>query len=141
MFRVVLGILKGALVGAAVGAGAWKLGLSAGALAFAAYGLVGALVGVVCGKPLWRQETLWTPVLKGIFGFALGMGLYWGAKKLFGNAHLAFATGFGAPDRPLVEIPYLMGPLIGLVYGVFVELDDSAGAKPPAAVKSGGAKG
>jgi hypothetical protein len=133
MFRLVLGILKGAVVGAAVGVGAWKLGLAGGALAFAAYGLVGALVGVVCGKPIWRQETLWTPLLKGIFGFAIGSGLYWGARKLFGGAHLAFASGFGAPDRPFVEIPYLVGPLIGLIYGAFVEVDDSSGAKEAAA--------
>jgi hypothetical protein len=139
MFRVALGVLKGAVVGAAIGALSWKLGLAGGVLAFGAYGLIGALVGVVCGKPLWRQETLWTPLLKGIFGFAIGGGLYWGARKILGGLHLPFATGLGAPDRPLVEIPYLLGPLIGLVYGAFVEVDDSGGSKETAA-KGGPAK-
>jgi hypothetical protein len=136
MFRVVLGIIKGAVVGAAVGAASWKLGIGGGILAVGAYGLVGALVGVVCGKPLWRQETLWTPLLKGIFGFAIGAGLYWGARKLLGETHLPFATSLGAPDRPFVEIPYLVGPLIGLLYGAFVEVDDGSGGKE-AAAKSG----
>ena len=134
MLRVVLGILKGAIVGVAVGAGAWKLGLGGGWIAFGAYGLIGALVGVVCGKPLWKQETLWTPLLKGIFGFAIGCGLYWGARKLLGGTAFPFAAAVGAPaDRPLIEIPYLLGPLVGLIYGVFVEVDDGAKAPPPAA--------
>jgi hypothetical protein len=142
MLRVVLGILKGAIVGAAVGAGAWKLGLGGGVLAFGAYGLIGALVGVVCGKPIWKQETLWTPLLKGIFGFAIGCGLYWGARKVLGTTAFPFAAAIGAPaDRPLTEIPYLLGPLVGLLYGVFVEVDDgSSGAgKGPAAAAKGAA--
>src|ERR1043165_5833763 len=123
MVRVVLGILKGAIVGAAVGAGAWKLGLTSGVLAFAAYGLVGAMVGVVCGKPIWRQETLWTPLLKGIFGFAVGLGLAWGGRKLLGGTPFPFAAAIGAPaDRPMVDIPYILGPLVGVLYGVFVEV-------------------
>jgi hypothetical protein len=131
MLRLVLGVLKGAIVGAAVGYGAWKLGLG-GALGFVVYGLVGALVGVVCGKPLWRQETLFTPLLKSIFGFAVGVGLFFGARKILGGMHLAIATGLGAPDRPLIEVPFLLAPLIGLIYGAFVEVDDGSGSKPAA---------
>jgi hypothetical protein len=141
MLRLVLGIVKGAIVGAAVGFGAWKLGLGGGALAFAAYGVVGALVGVVCGKPLWRQETLFTPLLKGIFGFAVGVGLFYGARKLLGGTHLALATGFGAPDRPFVEVPFLIGPLIGLLYGAFVEVDDSSSGGGKDTAKSGPTSG
>jgi hypothetical protein len=135
MLRLVLGILKGAIVGAAIGYGAWKVGIGGGVLGFVVYGLVGALVGVVCGKPLWRQETLFTPLLKSIFGFAIGVGLFYGAHKLLGDWHLAFATGLGAPDRPLVEIPFLLAPLIGLIYGAFVEIDDGSGGGKAVAAK------
>jgi hypothetical protein len=140
MLRVVLGIFKGAIVGAAVGFGAWKLGLAGGFLAFIAYGIVGALVGVVCGKPIWRQETLFTPLLMGIFGFAVGAVLYYGARKIFGGAHFALATGFGAPDLPFVEVPFLVGPLIGLLYGAFVEVDDGSSAAKPGATTKPAAK-
>jgi hypothetical protein len=134
MLRLVLGILKGAIVGAAVGYGAWKIGLGgAGSLGFIVYGLVGALVGVVCGKPIWRQETLFTPLLKSIFGFGIGVGLFFGARKVLGGMHLGIATGLGAPDSPLVDLPFLLGPLIGLVYGAFVEVDDGSGKAAPAA--------
>jgi xanthine/uracil permease len=136
MLRLVLGVLKGAAVGAGVGLGAAKIGFGDGVLAFAVYGLVGALVGIVCGKALWRQETLFTPLLKGIFGFAIGVGLYYGVRKLFGSAHFPLATGFGAPDRPFVEIPFLVGPLIGMIYGAFVEVDDSGSGKSAAVSKT-----
>jgi len=133
MLRLVLGILKGAIVGAAVGYGAWKVGLgSAGSLGFVVYGLVGALVGVVCGKPIWRQETLFTPLLKSIVGFGIGAGLFFGARKVLGGMHLGLATGFGAPDRPLVEVPFLLGPLIGLIWGALIEVDDGGGKAPAA---------
>jgi hypothetical protein len=136
MLRVFLGLIKGGIIGAAVGFGAWKLGLSTGALAFITLGLVGGLVGIFGGRPPWRQETIWTSVLKGAFGFLIGMALYWGARKLLGDMHLGFATGLGAPDRPIVELPFLLGPLLGILYGIFVEVDDSSGAKATEAPKT-----
>ena len=101
MGRVLLGLLKGGVVGAAIGAGAFKLGIGGGVLAFVAYALVGGLVGILCGKPPWRQDTFWTTALKGIFGAAVGCLLYWGAGKLLGGLHVSLAAKLGAPDRPL----------------------------------------
>jgi hypothetical protein len=128
MLRVVLGLIKGGLVGAGIGFLAFKLGVTAGVPAFIAYGVIGALAGVVAGRPPWKQETLWTSLLKGIFGFGIGLLLFWGAHKLFGGLRLGFATGMGAPDRPLVEVPFLLGPLIGALWGILIEVDD-AGSK------------
>jgi hypothetical protein len=132
MGRVILGLLKGGLVGAAVGMGALKLGIAGGVLAVVAYALIGGLTGIVAGRPPWRQETIWTTALKGIFGALVGGGLYWAARKVLGGAHLAAVTRLGLPDRPLVELPALLGPLVGAVWGIFVEIDDSIGAKPAA---------
>ena len=129
MGRVLLGLAKGGLVGAALGMAAVKLGIAGGFLAVVTYALVGGLAGIVSGRPPWRQETIWTTALKGIFGALVGVGLYWGAGKLFGGMHLAFAGRLGLPDRPLVEVPALLGPLIGAVWGIFVEIDDSVGDK------------
>lgn len=137
MLRVVLGLLKGGLIGAAIGFGAFRLGIGAGALGFAVYGLVGLLVGLLVGKPPWRQETIWTSIIKGIFGLLIAMGLYWGGRKLLGQTHLAFATGLGAPDQPLVDLPFLLGPVIGALYGIFVEVDDTGGTAPAAGSSAG----
>jgi hypothetical protein len=136
MVRILLGLLKGGIIGAGIGFGAFKLGIASGPISFVVYGLVGALVGIIAGRPPWRQDTLWTSLLKGLFGFGVGFVLYLGGRKLLGGAHLAIATSYGAPDRPLVEIPFLLGPMIGALWGIFVELDDSVGAssrKQPAA--------
>jgi hypothetical protein len=128
MGRVILGLLKGGVVGAAIGAGAFKLGIGGGVLAIVTYAVVGGLVGILCGKPPWRQDTVWTTALKGIFGAAVGCALYWGAGKLFGGLHVGLAAKLGAPDRPLMDLPVLIGPLIGAAWGAFVELDDGGSA-------------
>jgi hypothetical protein len=134
MLRVVLGLLKGGVVGAAIGALAFKLGITSGVLAFIAYGLVGGLAGIVAGKPPWRQETMWTSLLKGIFGFGIGCVLYWAAHKFLGGVPASFAAGLGVPPgRALVEVPFLLGPAIGAAWGILVEVDDSIGGKPKAA--------
>jgi xanthine/uracil permease len=139
MVRVILGIIKGGLVGAAVGFAATKVGFGTGPAAWLVYGLVGFLVGIVCGKAIWRHDTLVTPLLKGIFGVLLGLGLYWVAGKTLGGLKLPFATRLGAPDEPLAQLPLLLAPAIGILYGIFVEVDDGerkkaaeAKATPPA---------
>jgi hypothetical protein len=124
MVRVLLGILKGGVIGAGLGYAATRLGIAGGGVAFATYAVVGFVVGLVCGKAVWRQETLWTPALKGLVGALVCTGLYWGATKLLGGMRLSFTAGLGAPDRPLVDVPALLAPIVAIVYGVFVEVDD-----------------
>jgi hypothetical protein len=141
MLRVLLGIVKGGVVGAAVGFGAARLGLGGGITAWLVYGALGFLVGIVCGRPIWRQETPWTPILKGIFGVLVSMGLYWVATKTVGGMKLPFAEALGAgPDTPLRSLPQVLAPALGIIYGLFVEFDDGdrkgkeappPGAEPP----------
>jgi hypothetical protein len=140
MGRVILGLLKGGVVGAALGALAFKLGVAGGLAAVVLYALVGGAAGLLCGRPPWRQDTFWTSALKGLFGLAVGGGLYFLARKLLGGAHASFTAALGAPDRPLVEVPLLLGPAIGAIWGIFVEVDDSAGPENRAGNKPGAAK-
>jgi hypothetical protein len=133
MLRVLLGLIKGGLVGAGVGFLATKVGLVGGPMTWLAYGAVGFLVGLVCGKALWRQETLWTPILKGIFGVVVSLGLAWGAHKLLGGLVLPINAQLGvAKEAPLVDVPLLLAPLLGMVYGIFVEVDDGERKKAAA---------
>jgi len=125
MLRVLLGLLKGAIVGGALGYGATRLGVTSGALAYATYAIVGFVVGLVGGKAVWRQQTLWTPALKGIFGALICVGLYWVASKFMGGIKLAAVNdAVGTPDRPLAQLPLVLAPILAVVYGVFVEVDD-----------------
>jgi hypothetical protein len=132
MLRVLLGILKGAVIGGAIGFAASKVGLGQGATAYFVYGAVGFVVGLVCGKAIWKQETLWTPALKGLFGAGILAGLYWGATKLLGGVTLPFALPpqLGATaGAPLVALPQVLAPALGVIYGVFVEVDDGGESK------------
>ena len=128
MLRVVLGLLKGAVVGGALGWAALKLGVGGGAAAIATYAVIGALVGILCGKPPWRQDTIWTPAIKGIVGLGVGIGLYLLSRKVLGGLHIALPASLGvAPERSLAEVPLLLGPLIGAAWGMLIELDDGGG--------------
>jgi hypothetical protein len=124
MVRVLLGIIKGGVVGAAVGFAATRVGFGTGAAAWLVYGLIGFLVGIVCGKAIWRHDTLVTPLLKGVFGFLLGMGLYWLAGKTLSGVPAPFTTPYFGPHDKISTIPLLVGPIIGILYGIFVEVDD-----------------
>ena len=64
---------------------------------------------------------------------AVGVGLAFAARKLLGGLHLPVAAVPGAMDHALPDVPGLLGPAIGIVYGILVELDDAGGGTAPAA--------
>jgi hypothetical protein len=123
--RVLLGLLKGGIIGGGLGFGFHTLGLSGiGFLHYLLYGVIGALVGFIAGRPFWKHDTLWTPVVKSVVGFILCLGLYALAKWAMGDIKLSFI----GPNVTATSLPYLFGAAVGVVYGVFVEVDD--GGKP-----------
>jgi hypothetical protein len=128
MVRILLGIFKGGVVGAGIGYLASRFGFGSGAMAIVLYGVIGAVVGLVCGRPLWRQDTIWTPILKAIFGFGLGVGAAFAGHKWLGGVHIPIALIKGATEHAFPDVPGLFGPAVGIVYGVLVELDDAAGS-------------
>src|SRR5260370_20401812 len=133
--RVIIGLIKGAIVGGAVGFGLLHLGWTGGVIAYLACALVGALVGVVAGRAPWKAETIWTPVLKMIVGALIGVGL--------AALGLHFGPGSEVYVKPLnvglEHVPFrsgpILAPIIGVLYGVFVEWDDGGGKKAPPAAK------
>jgi Na+/proline symporter len=82
VIKLVVGILKGAVIGGAVGYGAYALGTATGfANPWLTYGVIGALVGLFAGRPIWslirdKNATSWVSILKAAFGFGIGCGLY-----------------------------------------------------------------
>jgi hypothetical protein len=126
MVRLVLGLLKGAVIGAALGFGAEQIGLEGG-WGYVLYGLVGFVVGLLVGRPFWshlldKGSTIWTSVLKGLVGFGVGAGLYALAHKALGDPAFALA---GQAPRQLTDWTYLFGGIVGGIYGAWVELDDA----------------
>jgi hypothetical protein len=136
MVRVILGLVKGVIVGGAIGYGLLQLGWTGGVLAYLACAVVGALVGVVAGRAPWKAETIWTPVVKMIVGAAIGVGLCAIGFKLLPNPTFHIRQ---VGDLELHSGPVL-APLIGVLYGIFVEVDDGGKAKDAAAAQSGEGK-
>lgn len=139
MGRLLFGIIKGGLVGGALGLLASKLGVSTGAVAILFYGAVGAVVGLVCGRPIWKQETIWTPILKAVFGFGLGVAAAWAGHKWLGGLRFPIAQIPGAMEHAFPDVPGLFGPAVGILYGVLVEVDDAGSSDAARAAKSSAA--
>jgi len=124
--KLLIGILKGAIIGGAIGYGAFALDLSGG-FDWITYGLVGAFVGLLVGRPLWslirdKNTTFVIGVLKAVFGFGVGCGLYAIIAKAWGGGMDIVVAG-----HPVFAWAPTLGGAIGAVYGGFVELDDAIG--------------
>lgn len=146
MFKLVVGILKGAIIGGALGYGAFALEQSTGfTSAWLTYGAIGALVGLVVGRPIWslirdKNATAWISILKAAFGFGIGCGLYYVVDRLWApTLNIVFA----GQTINVFTWSVTLGGAIGAVYGGFVELDDAIGddKKPPASQGPAGAGG
>lgn len=132
MIKLLIGILKGAIIGGALGYGAYSLGdVPVLGNPWVLYGLIGAIVGLFVGKPIWtlirdQNSTSWIAVLKAAFGFGIGCGLYALIAKVI-DPKLAIST-----IENVFAWPPTLGGAIGAVYGGFVELDDAIGEDPNA---------
>jgi hypothetical protein len=125
LLRLVLGLVKGAIIGGAIGYGAYALGLG-GALGWVIYGLVGVAVGLLVGRPVWshlrdKHSTIWVSIIKSLFGFGIGAGLYALAGKVWSGPELTIM----GDTRPLLDFQYVLGGAIGALYGAWVEADDA----------------
>ena len=127
MIKLLVGLLKGAVIGAAIGYGAYAVHLD---LPWIVYGIIGALVGFVAGRPIWalitdKNATTWVAILKAVFGFGVGCGLYALLAKVWNPA--AFNVQVDGTQN-LFAWPVSVGGAIGAIYGAFIELDDAIGS-------------
>ncbi len=119
-------MLKGLVLGGALGYGAYALGMDGG-WNWITYGVIGAMVGLFVGKPLWtmildKKSTTVVGMLKAIFGFGIGVGLYALVAKAWGGFQLSLLDWH---DQFVWNIQPLFGGAVGAIYGGFVEVDDS----------------
>ena len=128
-----MGILKGAVIGAAIGYGAFALMNATGFFSpWLTYGVIGAVVGLIAGRSIWslirdKNATSWVGILKSAFGFGIGCGLYALVSKVWSPSGELMIAGQNAFTWPVT-----IGGAIGAVWGGFVELDDAIGAEPKA---------
>ena len=130
--RLAIGLLKGLLLGGLVGA-LMQFELPSGLTGeswfrYLAYGLLGALTGVFAGRAPWKPGAWIEGVLKGLFGLAVGCGLYGLASNFI---HWTVPAIGSLPSTPLTGLPVIFAPLLAMVYGTLVELDNTEDANAP----------
>lgn len=134
MFRAIFGLIKGLIVGGAVGFALLKLGATShlgSTLIYGACAVVGALVGLVCGRAPWKSNTAWTSVIKAIVGAGIGAGLGALGLKLVPDIHLFQLPGIASLDAQSIgtHTGAFLTVAVGVLYGMFVEVDDGGAAE------------
>ncbi len=122
--RLGLGLLKGLVIGAAVGAGI-TFGLhwptpSGGLLSYLLALGVGGTTGIFAGKAPWKEGAWVEAGLKGLVGVMVAGLLYW-----LGSSYAAFGLPWPGAEAavPWTALPPIYLPLVGGMYGALVELD------------------
>ncbi len=126
--RLIIGLLKGLIIGAGIGFGAYKLGLDGG-FHWLTYILIGAVVGLFVGRPVWahlldKKSTVVISVLKAIVGSVVAAGIYALVAKVWGGMDIEIAA-LEPGARNLYDWQFLLGGAIGALYGAWVEVDDA----------------
>ena len=136
--RLLIGIVKGLMVGSLLGFALVKLDLAIpGALvAYLAAAVTGVLVGLVAGKPIWAKDAKIEAGTKAFVGALLALGLM-AAVRAWLMIPLPFALGSLAPEGAMLG-GFAMTALatIAAVLGGFYEADNDesgAAALPPGA--------
>ncbi len=124
--RIFIGLLKGVIIGGGFGAGLWALdpeGTTLSWLRWPLYGLIGLVTGVIAGRPPWAKGAWVSSIIKAIFGFGLCVGLFFLADWL---------VTFDVYGRDPTHWYFGFGALVGMLYGIWVEIDDGDPSnKPP----------
>jgi ABC-type xylose transport system permease subunit len=128
--RLTVGLVEGLVLGALMALLTIKLlGLTSfgGAIAYLIALVMGALTGLVAGKPIWAREAKIEAGLKAVVGAGLSAGLLWMLRR-WANVDLDLSA-FGAGAGKLGELPAASLPLIAAALSVLFEIDNTGGPK------------
>jgi len=143
--RLIVGILKGLVVGGLIGFGLVKLGVGLFVgkwviLAYVMAALTGIIVGLIAGKPIWAKDAKVEAGMKAFVGALLGAGLLFGLGKLNLSLSESVLSAFGVMTKDpqtLASFPVTALAMIAAVLGGFYEADNTpepeTAAKPAAA--------
>src|SRR5690349_5624070 len=123
--RILLGVLKGTLIGGLVGVlFVYGLGipLLAGFAGYLAAIVTGIVVALLAGKPIWARGAWIEVLLKGVAAALLGAGALYGVRAFLDASLAVGPLGQGL----LSELPLVMLPLVATLLAVFFEVDNTA---------------
>jgi hypothetical protein len=151
--RLILGLVFGLIVGVALAAGLVRLGevsFAGGAgllFAYLAAAAVGALTGMVAGKPIWASGAKVEGGLKALFGGLMGAGAMFALRQWATGVEVNMSFLGGGGPAAIGDLPAASLPLIAAVLGGLFGLDNTAadeegdGPKGRKRVADGGAGG
>jgi hypothetical protein len=139
--RLLIGIVKGLVVGSLLGIGLIKLGVAVpmgAVIAYLAAAVTGIVIGLVAGKPIWAKDAKIEAGSKAVVGALLGVGLMAAARHwLLMPLTIPMGTLVqGTP--PIGEFPITVLAGIAALLGGFYDADnDSTGEEEgaPASAK------
>jgi len=136
LVALLIGLVKGGVVGAGIGYGAYAANMTGG-LHWLTYGVIGAMVGLVAGKAIWsaildKRSTIWEPVMKAIGGYVFAIIVYALVAKAWGGFDVTIAD----ESRKIYDWQYIMGGVIGALYGMLIEADNAVPDEPKAKGKA-----
>jgi len=130
--RLIVGILKGLVVGGLIGFGLVKLGIGVFApwsiLAFVFAAITGVVIGLVAGKPIWAKDAKIEAGMKAGVGALLGAGLMAAVQKWMPGTvpnDLAAALGAGAADIPVKALSVTSLAIVAAILGGFYDADNT----------------
>lgn len=137
IFRLLFGIVKGLLVGGLLGFGLTQIPGFASSLpawiAYVAAPVVGIIVGLIAGKPIWAEGGKIEAGLKAGAGALLGALLMWGVRSLLGGVNL---SALGVQGASLGTYAITSLAIVASTLGAFYDADNTpepADAKKDAA--------
>lgn len=147
--RLLVGMLKGLVLGGLVGYGLTAGGLTAGWLAYVAAAVVGMLVALIAGKPIWAKDARIEVGMKVAAGAVLAPLAMWGVRSFltmglpFDPSTLPGLESVSASSATLGTFFVTSLAIIGGVLAGFYDADNQpgSGAKAGAEKTSQGSGG
>jgi hypothetical protein len=144
LWRLLIGIAKGLVVGALLGFGLVKLGdaMPGAIVAYLTAALTGVLIGLVAGRPIWANDAKIEAGTKAFVGALLGLGLM-AAARTWLLVPLPFALGPLAPENATLGgfAMTSLAAIAGLLGGFYEADNDSTGEDTAQAGKPAGKAG
>jgi hypothetical protein len=138
--RLLIGIVKGLMVGALLGFGLVKLGaaMPVAVLAYVAAAVTGVLIGLVAGKPIWAKDAKIEAGTKAFIGALLALGLMAAARHWL-TMELPVPLGTLSPEHATLGgfAMTSLAMIAGLLGGFYEADNDATGEEEHPAVASG----
>ncbi len=126
--RLLVGIVKGLIVGGLIGFALIKIGAGTtlgAVVAYIAAAVTGVLIGLIAGKPIWAKDAKIEAGMKAFVGALLGAGLMYAARRWLTVPIPLELRGLTEANNVLGYHPMTSLALIAAVLGGFYDADNT----------------